>query len=69
VRNPLDRLTYRVPEPSRSILDWTLSIVVAVVAVLAEKEEVANPYRVPSASMDPTLHCARPADGCLAAQF
>ncbi|HLM92226.1 MAG TPA: S26 family signal peptidase [Gaiellaceae bacterium] len=67
MRNPLDRLTYRVPEPSRSILDWTLSIVVAVVAVLAVKVEVANPYRVPSASMEPTLHCARPADGCLAA--
>ena len=67
MRDPLDRLTYRVPEPWRSILDWTLSIVVAVVAVLAVKVEVANPYRVPSASMEPTLHCARPADGCLAA--
>ena len=67
VRNPLDRLTSRVPEPWRSVLDWTLSIVVAVVVVLAVKVEVANPYRVPSASMEPTLHCARPADGCLAA--
>ena len=67
MRNPLDRLTSRVPEPWRSILDWTLSIVVAVVVVLAVKVEVANPYRVPSASMEPTLHCARPADGCLAA--
>jgi hypothetical protein len=67
VRNPLDRLTSRVPEPWRSILDWTFSIVVAVVVVLAVKVEVANPYRVPSASMEPTLHCARPADGCLAA--
>jgi len=38
-----------------------------VVVVLAVKVEVANPYRVPSASMEPTLHCARPADGCLAA--
>ena len=67
MRNPLDRLTSRVPEPWRSVLDWTLSIVVAVVVVLAVKVEVANPYRVPSASMEPTLHCARPADGCLAA--
>jgi signal peptidase I len=67
VRNPLDRLTSRVPEPWRSVLDWTLSIVVAVVVVLAVKVEVANPYRVPSASMEPTLHCARPANGCLAA--
>ena len=58
-------MTSRVPEPWRGILDWTLSIVVAVVVVLAVKVEVANPYRVPSASMEPTLHCARPADGCL----
>ena len=64
--NPLDRLTSRVPEPWQSILDWALSIVVAVVVVLAVKVEVANPYRVPSASMEPTLHCARPADSCLA---
>jgi signal peptidase I len=66
VKNPLDRLTSRVPEPWRSVLDWTLSIVVAVVVVLAVKVEVANPYRVPSASMEPTLHCARPAANCLA---
>ena len=66
MKNPLDRLTSGVPEPWRSILDWTLSIVVAVVVVLAVKVEVANPYRVPSASMEPTLHCARPAANCLA---
>jgi signal peptidase I len=64
--SPLDRLTSRVPDPWRSVLDWTLSIVVAVVVVLAVKVEVANPYRVPSASMEPTLHCARPGDSCLA---
>jgi signal peptidase I len=62
--NPLDRLTSRVSEPWRSVLDWTLSILVAVVIVLAVKVEVANPYRVPSASMEPTLHCARPPAGC-----
>jgi signal peptidase I len=66
VTNPLDRLTSRVPEPWRGVLDWTLSIVLAVVVVLAVKVEVANPYRVPTASMEPTLHCARPADSCLA---
>ena len=66
MRNPLDRLTSSVPEPWRSVLDWTLSLVVAVLVVLAVKVEVANPYRVPSASMEPTLHCARPADGCMA---
>ena len=66
MRNPLDRLTRRVPEPWQSVLDWTLSIVIAVAVVLAVKVEVANPYRVPSASMEPTLHCARPASSCLA---
>jgi signal peptidase I len=64
VKNPLDRLTSRVPEPWRTVLDWALSIAFAVVVVLAVKVEVANPYRVPSASMEPTLHCARPAAGC-----
>jgi signal peptidase I len=34
--------------------------------VLAIKAWVVNPYRIPSASMEPTLHCshAAPADGC-----
>ena len=31
------------------------------------KVEVANPYRIPSPSMEPTLHCARPAVGCMGA--
>jgi signal peptidase I len=34
--------------------------------VLAIKEWVVNPYRIPSSSMEPTLHCAAPAPGCLA---
>ena len=25
---------------------------------------VVNPYRIPSSSMEPTLHCARPGSGC-----
>jgi signal peptidase I len=32
--------------------------------VLFVKTEVANPYRIPSSSMEPTLHCARPEPGC-----
>ena len=31
------------------------------------KQWVINPYRIPSSSMEPTLHCARPGLGCLAA--
>jgi signal peptidase I len=34
--------------------------------VLAFEAEVAKPYRIPSASMEPSLHCARPGAGCLA---
>jgi signal peptidase I len=32
--------------------------------VLALKAWVVNPYRIPSPSMEPTLHCARPEPGC-----
>jgi len=48
------------------VLDWTLTIAVAVALVLVFEAEVAKPYRVPSASMEPTLHCAKPASGCRA---
>jgi signal peptidase I len=65
-RNPLTRLTHRLPRPYRIALDWIVTIAVAVGVVLAIKAWVVNPYRIPSASMEPTLHCARPADGCLA---
>jgi signal peptidase I len=41
-------------------------IAAAVGLVLAIKAWVVNPYRIPSSSMEPTLHCARPAPGCLA---
>ena len=36
----------------------------AILIVLAIKEWVVNPYRIPSSSMEPTLHCARPGQGC-----
>lgn len=43
-----------------------MTIVAAIAIVLAVKAWVVNPYRIPSASMEPTLHCARPEEGCLA---
>jgi signal peptidase I len=58
------RLTARLPQPWRSLADWTTAIGFALVIVFGIKVEVANPYRIPSASMEPTLHCARPVDGC-----
>ena len=44
----------------RRVVEWIVTIVVAVVIVLAIKAWVVNPYRIPSPSMEPTLHCARP---------
>jgi signal peptidase I len=32
--------------------------------VLLIKAFVINPYRIPSSSMEPTLHCATPGQGC-----
>ncbi|MDQ4082754.1 MAG: signal peptidase I [Actinomycetota bacterium] len=66
MRGPIDRLTSGLPSPWRGIADWTITIVVAVAAVLAIKAWVVNPYRIPSSSMEPTLHCAEPGDGCAA---
>ena len=64
-RNPLTRLTHRLPRPYRIALDWVLTIAGAVAIVLAIKAWVVNPYRIPSPSMEPTLHCARGSDpGC-----
>jgi signal peptidase I len=64
VRGPIDRMTERLSPPWRTIADWVITIVVAVAAVLAIKAWVVNPYRIPSSSMEPTLHCAEPGDGC-----
>jgi signal peptidase I len=48
----------------RTAIDWLLTIAVAVCVVLVFEAEVAKPYRVPTSSMEPTLHCARPGSGC-----
>ena len=66
MRGPVDRLTAGLPQPWRSIVDWVVTIAGAIVLVLAVKAWVVNPYRIPSASMEPTLHCARPSAGCRA---
>ena len=64
MRNPVDPLTRKLPRPWRIAVDWVVTLAVAVGVVLTVKVEVANPYRIPSASMEPTLRCARPAAGC-----
>jgi len=64
IRNPIDRLTEGLPKPWRTTIDWLVTIVGAILIVLAIKQWVINPYRIPSSSMEPTLHCARPGLGC-----
>jgi signal peptidase I len=48
----------------RVVVDWAVTIVGAVAIVLLVKAFVVNPYRIPSSSMESTLHCAQPASGC-----
>ena len=60
----LDRAQSRIPQPWRTIIDWFVTTAVAVAFVLAFQAEVAKPYRIPSPSMEPTLHCAKPVEYC-----
>jgi signal peptidase I len=64
VRDPLGRLFPGLPHGVRVVLDWVLTIAGAILIVFGLKAWVVNPYRIPSSSMEPTLHCARPAPGC-----
>ena len=48
----------------RKVVDWVLTLAIAVAFVLVFEAEVAKPYRIPSSSMEPTLHCARPGAWC-----
>ena len=60
------RVVSGLPRPLFRLLDWVVTIAVAVGIVLVFQAEIAKPYRVPSASMEPTLHCAKPSSGCKA---
>ena len=64
MRNPIDRLTDGRHRGYRVLIDWLATVAFALALVLFVKTEVANPYRIPSSSMEPTLHCARPGSGC-----
>jgi signal peptidase I len=48
----------------RKLLEWVATLAVAAAVVLVCEAEVAKPYRIPSASMEPTLHCAKPTPDC-----
>jgi signal peptidase I len=62
----LDRSLSRFPRPVRAAIDWGVTVAFAVGVVLVFQAEVAKPFRIPTASMEPTLHCARPVSGCRA---
>jgi signal peptidase I len=66
LRGPIHRMTAGLPRPLRIAIDWGVTIIGAVAIVLAIKAFVVNPYRIPSSSMEPTLHCAEPAQDCQA---
>ncbi len=62
--NPITRMTRRLPHWLRVTIDWIVTIVGAIAIVLFVKAYIVNPYRIPSSSMESTLHCAYPATGC-----
>jgi signal peptidase I len=61
----LDRAQSRMPQPWRTVVDWVATITLALAFVLAFEAEIAKPYRIPTSSMEPTLHCAKPGAWCL----
>jgi signal peptidase I len=64
LRGPIERLFPNLPHRARVVVDWVVTIIVAVAVVLAIKAWVVNPYKIPTSSMEPTLHCARPEPFC-----
>jgi signal peptidase I len=64
VRGPIDRLFPSLSRRQRSAIDWVLTLAGAIAIVLGIKAWIVNPYKIPSSSMEPTLHCARPQPGC-----
>jgi signal peptidase I len=48
----------------RTVVEWVVTLAVAAVVVLAVEAWIAQPFRVPTASMEPTLQCAKPGIGC-----
>lgn len=60
----MHRLTRGLPRGWAVTIDWLVTIIGAILIVLAVKQWIVNPYRIPSPSMEPALHCARPTEGC-----
>jgi signal peptidase I len=50
----------------RKVVEWAVTLGLVAGFMLAFEAEVAQPFRVPTSSMSPTLVCARPSPGCTA---
>jgi signal peptidase I len=50
----------------RTIVEWIVTLAVAALVVFIVEAEIVQPFRVPTASMEPILLCARPTEGCTA---
>jgi signal peptidase I len=48
----------------RVLVEWAVTLGLAVLFILVFEAEVAQPFRVPTSSMEPTLVCAKPGEGC-----
>jgi signal peptidase I len=48
----------------RTAVEWVVTLALAGLFVLVFEVEIAQPFRVPTSSMEPTLHCAHPGIGC-----
>jgi signal peptidase I, bacterial type len=48
----------------RTVVEWAVTLALAGLFVLVFEVEIAQPFRVPTSSMEPTLHCAHPGIGC-----
>jgi signal peptidase I len=48
----------------RTVVEWVVTLGLAALFVLVFEAEIAQPFRVPTSSMEPTLHCAHPGVGC-----
>jgi signal peptidase I len=48
----------------RTVVEWIVTLAVAAVVVLAVERWIAQPFKVPTGSMEPTLQCAKPSRDC-----
>jgi signal peptidase I len=48
----------------RTVVEWVVTLAVAAIVVVAIERWIAQPFRVPTSSMEPTLQCAKPGQGC-----